>query len=427
MDEKDYKTSDRREFLKKASLISLSTIGLSYCGKENKIESKIYNDRELPGSSRIMSYRSLGKTGLKVSDISFGAGGLFDHKLALRAIELGVNYFDTAPDYGSGKSEINLGKALKEMSGSRNKVVITSKLCRLGGYPSHMYNEKKETYISAVEGSLKRLQTDYIDFILVHALGEKDSNSNEVNRLKDSEMLSAVEKLKKDGKIRYVGVSCHNYNAGLGGGVDYAIDSSKFDLVMLAYNFKGHASDRKTLASIIKLSRKAHNKGLAFVAMKTLKGAKGLDSSTLEGKGTYAQAAFKWVLSNPAISCLVVTMKDYDEINEYVKASGQKFSYNDKKILYQAASYLDKECQIGCSACEPACPEGVKVSDILRYNMYFKNYDQEKHAMLKYSYLPESMRVKKCNDCECACEKVCPYGVAVKSKLIEAHDNLSFA
>ena len=165
----------------------------------------------------------------------------------------------------------------------------------------------------------------------------------------------------------------------------------------------------------------------AVIAMKTLKGAKGLDPTILKGKGSFAQASFKWVLSNPAVSCLVVTMRDYEEINEYIKASGQKFSYNDKKVLYEAASYLDKECQIGCTACEKACPDGVKISDILRYNMYFKNYDQEKHAMIKYSYLPESMRVKDCNSCDPICEKACPYGVSVKAKLIEAHENLSFA
>ncbi|MDH5681214.1 MAG: aldo/keto reductase [Spirochaetota bacterium] len=416
------KHTNRRDFIKTASAITLGGLGLAACEDEKQP----VEDREAPGASRILSYRELGNTGLKASDISFGAGGLSNYRVALNAIDMGINYFDTAPDYGAGRSENTLGKAIKAMKQSRDKVIIATKMCHLGGYPSHMYNESTATYIKGVEDSLKRLQTDYIDFLFVHALGEKDTGSTEIARLKDEKMLEAVSRLKKQGKIRHLAVSCHNYKAGLDGGIDYAIDSGHYGLVMLAYSFKGHRADKENLNKVINISKKAKEKGVAFVAMKTLKGAKGVDPSLLRGKGTFAQASFKWVLDNPAVSCLVVTMRNMTDINEYVKASGKKFGQTDHEVLMKAAM-ADDNCQIGCTSCEPACDKGVKISDILRYNMYFTNYDQQKHAMEKYSYLPASNRADACGSCDAACEKACPYGVSVKEKLAEAHSNLVLA
>ncbi len=425
-------STDRRGFLKMASAISLGSLGLGYCStKENDLEQKPMTKQpatgsEEPGASRIISYRRLGRTGLRVSDISFGAGGLTNYRVALRAIQLGINYFDTAPDYVGGRSEKVLGQAIKASGVPRSRLVIATKFCYETGYPGHMYNESKETYMKAVNDCLKRLQTNYIDFVFVHALGEKDSGSPETYRLKDQNMLAAFRELKSQGKVRHLAVSCHNYTAAMKGGIDYAINSGNFDLIMLAYNFRGGSPDKQTLESVVNMSKKAYRKGVAFVAMKTLNGARGLDSEELKGKGTFAQAAFKWVLSNPAVGCLVVTMRNMSQIEEYVKASGQKFTYNDYQLLKQA-SLESKECQIGCTDCEKNCPKGVKIADILRYNIYFNYYDQEKYAMQKYSFLPASMRANNCDGCESPCQSSCAYGVNIKEQLAEAHANLSFA
>ncbi|MDH5682482.1 MAG: aldo/keto reductase, partial [Spirochaetota bacterium] len=109
------KNTNRRDFIKTASAITLGSLGLAACGDEKKP----VEEREAPGASRILSYRELGNTGLKASDISFGAGGLSNYRVALNAIDMGINYFDTAPDYGAGRSENTLGKAIKAMSHSR--------------------------------------------------------------------------------------------------------------------------------------------------------------------------------------------------------------------------------------------------------------------------------------------------------------------
>lgn len=399
---------DRRQFLRNTSLASLAFSGLSI------------NDSYADTKSKI-TYRKLGDTGLTASDISFGTSGSPSYKIILKAINMGINYFDTSPDYGSGRSESEIGKAVKIMDKKRDDIIITSKLCSTF---SHLYNENKVVYIKNVENSLKRLNTDYIDFLLIHALSGSGNS-----RLKDSNMLEAFEKLKKDGKVRYLGVSSHNYTATLDGGLDYAINSGQFKLIMPAYSFLGSfSSSEEYLPKIIDLSKRAEKKGVAFVAMKTLDGARGIDESKLAGKGTFAQSAFKWVLSNPSVSCLVVSIGNLSELKEYSKASGKKFSHLDRKNLKIWSDELKGECRIGCTQCESACPENVKVSDILRFDKYFRNYNQEKSAILQYtSLVKDKSPGLLCRNCSAPCEKLCSYEVKIKEKLFMAEANLTIS
>jgi aryl-alcohol dehydrogenase-like predicted oxidoreductase len=138
----------------------------------------------------VKSYRNIGKTGLKMSDISFGAGKLSAASMVLRAVDSGINYFDTAPDYG--QSEKTLGEAMGRLK--RDKVIITSKFCNPMPYPGHLpLGTKKKDYIASVEGSLSRMKTDYLDFIFVHAIGEMNKDfETEKKRLLDNEMLEAL-------------------------------------------------------------------------------------------------------------------------------------------------------------------------------------------------------------------------------------------
>src|SRR5208337_5587082 len=105
----------------------------------------------------VKSYRDIGKTGLKMSDISFGAGKLSAASMVLRAVDSGINYFDTAPDYG--QSEKTIGEAMGKIR--RDKIILTSKFCNPMPYPGHLpVGSKKKDYIAAAEGSLSRMKTD---------------------------------------------------------------------------------------------------------------------------------------------------------------------------------------------------------------------------------------------------------------------------
>src|SRR5262249_38739633 len=162
----------------------------------------------------------LGRTGMKISDISFGADRLSpgQEDLVRHAFDVGINYFDTAETYRGGDSETTLGKALR---GKGDKVFLKSKTLPQS-------KNGKPAMMQALEGSLRRLQTDYVDVYFNHAV-------NEVARLKNPEWYEFAEAAKKQGKIRFTGLSGHSGH--LIECLDYALDSNKFDVILCAYNF----------------------------------------------------------------------------------------------------------------------------------------------------------------------------------------------
>lgn len=391
----------RRDFIKFSGAGVAAGLGLLY-GRANAGENP-------PG---IKKYGRLGRTGLKMSDLSFGCGKLRSAALLARAVDLGVNYFDTAPDYG--QSESVLGELIKQ-SGKRDKMIITSKFCKPGGYPGHLDADASEQdYVEAVEGSLKRLNTDYLDIVCVHAMGEKGVKYEE--RLLAQNMLNAYEKLKKAGKVRYLGVSSHG-PARMEELLMKALTSGHFDIIMLAHNFMKFPKAPEVI-------QEAGKRDVGVVAMKTLAGAKDMG---LEPEGeSFPHAAFKWVLKNPSVAGLVVTINNTSELLHYVEASGKPFAGNSQSVLerYRIA-YSREYCRTGCGECLGSCPENVDIAGVLRQWIYFADYRDEKRAMESYARMePKSDR---CFDCSAApCQAACPYGLPVAELLRNAHEGLSF-
>lgn len=391
----------RRDFLK-ASFIATAAIA----GTPLTAESK----SEIP---KVKKQEEIGKTGLKMSDISYGTGGLPSSSMILRAIDRGINYFDTAPDYGP--SEKYIGQAMKKIQ--RDKIIIASKFCSPYSYPSHLpLGSSKKEYIKAVEDSLSKMKTDYMDFCLVHAIGEQSSSlDDEKKRLLSNEMLSAFHDLKKAGKVRFLGVSSHGPN-NLEELLMTAVKSGHFDMIMPSFNFM-------KFPKIPEVMKEAKKRGVGVIAMKTLAGAR--DAGIEDNGDTFAPAAFKWVLKHPEVNGLVISIKSISNLNLYLSASGQKFTAADGKILEQYAKQFGSEyCRTGCNDCEANCREGVAIATTLRYQMYFRDYGQEKKAIEYYAKL--ETKAEKCTSCENkTCDSSCPYGLPVSALLGEAHDNLT--
>ncbi len=367
-----------------------------------------------PEKPTIRRYRKLGKTDIKMSDISFGTGKLPSPSMVLRAIDRGVNYFDTAPDYGSAEDYI--GGAMNRIQ--RDKIYIASKFCTPPTYPSHLpLGSRKRDYIAAVEGSLSRMKTDYLDVCFVHAIGEMSKKREaEKKRLFDPELLAAVEALKKDGKIRYLAVSSHGPDNMEDLLLD-AVQSGHYDAIMMAFNFMKFPRAPEVF-------KEAHQQGVGVIAMKTLSGAKDM---SLDFKGApFAPAAFKWVLNHPEVDGLVITIKSVDDLDLFLRASGETPTAADRRVLERyAARYGTLYCRTGCNRCESACAAGVPVATTLRYEMYFRDYGMEKRAMRSYAALTRD--ATSCLDCEAPhCTHACPYGLPVQALLRAAHDDLSF-
>lgn len=355
--------------------------------------------------SRIKSYRRLGRTNAMVSDISLGSGRINNADVARLALERGVTYFDTAPDYSDSASERILGEAMK---GHRDKLFLATKFCRPDG---HLHNDTPvPEIIQAVEGSLQRLQTDHVDLIHIHSC-------DRIDRLMAPNIHEAFDRLKEQGKVRFLGVSTHTPN--LEEVANKAIDSGRFDVMMLAYHFGmwptfGHILDKA----------KEHDVGV--VAMKTLKGAKHTNLADFRQEASaYSQSAFRWVLSNPAVACLVISFYELQQIDEYLYASGTAVRDTDVALLerYDQLTAGDY-CQPHCGVCLGSCPEKLAINDVLRHRMYFKDYGWEKEGMRLYSKLERDASL--CVDCSAPCTGTCPIGVPIREKMLDAHYNLTF-
>jgi predicted aldo/keto reductase-like oxidoreductase len=415
----------RRDFLKTSALATAA------------IASSPLQVKATAEKPTIRKYQELGTTGLKMSDISLGCGGLPSPSMVLRAIDRGINYLDTAPDYG--QSEKYIGEAMKKIQ--RDKIILASKMCRPARRGHLTPGSREKDYIEAVEGSLSRLNTDYLDICFVHSVGSLSQDfQEEQNRLLDGEMLLAAEALKKAGKIRFLAASSHGPH-NMEKLLLAAVKSGHFDVIMPSFNFmmfpnvpavleeakqaikSNVRKDRSGLDST-DLLKEAKAKGVGVVAMKTLAGARDL---TFESDGKpFQPAAFKWTLSYPEISGLVVTIKTVSQLDLYLTASGERMTAADGKILDLYAQRFGKEyCRTGCGHCESKCPRGVEIANSLRYQMYFRDYGMEKKAM--ESYVSLGKNAQACLHCEQElCAEECPHGLPIRKLLREAHKALLF-
>jgi predicted aldo/keto reductase-like oxidoreductase len=339
-----------------------------------------------------------------MSDISFGSAGLREPDVLRAALDRGINYVDTSPDYSDAQSEHSVGVAVK---GRRDKVFIASKFCTP---KDHLDKDTPvPDIIEAVEESLKRLDTDYVDLIHIHAC-------NDLDRLMAPTFHEAFDKLQQAGKARFMGVSSHTPE--LETVMTKAVDSGRFDVIMTAYNF----ANWPTLDEIMV---RAHKAGVGVVAMKTLKGAYHtvLGDFTPDERNSFAQAAFKWVNTNPQVSGLVVTITKPAQLDEFLFASGKRAEPADLVLLEKYDRLIANEyCRPGCGECLDSCPAGLPIDDVLRYTMYFDTYGQEREAMKRYGEMTarKGHGAELCASCAAPCEQSCPYELPIKKKMARA-------
>jgi predicted aldo/keto reductase-like oxidoreductase len=315
----------------------------------------------------VRRYAPLGSTGMKIADISFGSSRTRDANVVRHAFARGINYFDSAERY-------------------------------------------------PLEGSLRRLRTDYVDVYFNHAV-------NDVARMRNEEWHEFTELAKKQGKIRFRGISGH---AGrLVECLNFALDQQLVDVILVAYNFGQDPAFYERLKKpfdfvslqpdLPPVLARAHKEGVGVVAMKTLMGARLNDMRPYEKNGaTFSQAAFRWVLSNPDVDALVVSMTKPEQVDEYLRASGaERVGRNELRLLEgYAARNGARYCQHGCSVCEESCPDAVAISEVLRTRMYDVDYGDRELARRDYAQLGAA--ASPCLGCDApACAGACPNGLPI--------------
>ncbi len=392
---------NRRKFLKSTAALSASV----------PVTSVFANDAE------IKRYVKLGKTGLEISEIGFGSSSLQSEGLVSHALDRGVTYFDTAESYRFGWSEEAMGRDLK---GHRQKIVLASKTKAQSG-------STEARIMEALEGSLKRLQTDYLDIYFNHAV-------NRVDRMQNDAWANFTEKAIRQGKIRYRGMSGHG--SRLAQCLEYSIDNDLVDVILCAYNF-GEDPDliarlRNTFhfaanqSDLPPVLDKARDKNIGVIAMKTLMGARLNDMRKFEAEGrTYAQAALRWVLSSPRVDAAVISMTSTGKINEYIGASTQEDEVvGDAGMLGRyAALQSGRYCHHGCNKCEGACPHEVDIPEVLRTRMYDVDYGNKALAVEDYTRLGAA--ASACLGCgNQVCSGACPYDVPIPEFTVDAAKRL---
>lgn len=330
-------------------------------------------------------FRTLGRTGLKVTAVSYGTMLTPEHEVIRAGIDMGINYLDTARRYLGGRSEEIVSRAVE---GMRDKVYISTK--------SH--GQTAEEVATDAETSLRSLRTDYIDVLYLH-------NLIDTKRALDPEIRSTLLKLKKQGKVRFVGVSTHTNQAEVVNGV--IDDPDKFfDVVLVGYNFKTDPSVKQAIA-------RAHGAGIGVVAMKTQAGGY---ATTEMGRVSPHQAALKWVLQDPNVSAAIPGMKTLAHLEELVSVMGMKLTRADERVLTRYGEAIGPYyCRL-CGECEKTCPRGVEISTVNRALMYAEGYGE--HALGQATFREASFAFR-CADCR-GCVARCAKGLDIAEKMRHA-------
>jgi predicted aldo/keto reductase-like oxidoreductase len=314
-----------------------------------------------------------------------------------RAADIGINYFDTARGYQSGNCERMVGAALKNY---RKKIILSTK----------SQGRDRATLLEHLETSLRELQTDYIDIWYLHA---KSKPADVLD-----EMLEVQNQAKKQGKIRFAGISTH---AGQKELVPHVIGLRHFDVLLTSYNFAMDPAMESLIAS-------AADAGLGVVGMKVMAGgqrrsASGSSDRTREvlSRDGAMLAALKWSLRNRNVHTTIPSITDMDQLDENLRAMGDPFNATDEKILAARLQQIRPEYCRMCGSCAGTCSKGLPVADVLRFLMYADSYGEFALGLSEYRGLPAELASVRCGDCP-QCSVHCPNGVQVVQRLSRAQE-----
>jgi predicted aldo/keto reductase-like oxidoreductase len=258
-----------------------------------------------------------------------------------------------------------------------------------------------------MDESLKALKTDYVDIWHLHSRDTPDTITDEA--------VEACETLKKQGKTRFIGVSTHAVHTV----ADRILEIGEFDVVQTTYSYAiGGAPLRQEAIA------RLYAAGIGMVAMKVIIAVAGFIPRDIDLPKEGPLAAIKWVLLNPAISTTVPYVKNTAELEMNVRAMKESYTPQDENMLYTRNQEIQSLYCRMCYECKEKCPNGVPVTDELRflaYNDFGGNMDQ---AQENFRRLPETIRRVRCSDCS-SCAIQCPNGVDVQNRLIRAQELLA--
>ncbi|MDF2608714.1 MAG: aldo/keto reductase [Lachnospiraceae bacterium] len=363
------------------------------------------------------------KNGDELSILGFGCmrlptkGGNIDEPRAIAmvrdSIEKGINYFDTAYFYHSGKSESFLGKALS--NGYREQVKIATKLP-----PFMVYKLEHAKKIFATQ--LEKLQTDYIDYYLLHMLTDKPM----FDRMVSLGVLEWLEQLKAEGKIKNLGFSFH------GGKTDFEliIKAYPWDFCQIQYNYLDE--NNQATKSGLQL---AASMGIPVIVMEPLRGGRlvnHLPAKVTQAFNSYdkerssVEWALRWVWNHPEVHVVLSGMSTEDQIADNVRIAEDAYPNSLTKeeldIFEKVKTTMGELTKVSCTACGYCmpCPAGVNIPGC--FSVYNDKYLLgDKSVRWKYMQTLGALSEKPANASQCVfcgkCESHCPQNIQIRKEL----------
>jgi len=341
--------------------------------------------------------RTLGRTGIKIPVISMGANSE-DKALYTAALDAGLTHIDTGNSYLRGRHEELVAEVIKGRP--RDSLVMCTKVYvrydqKTGLFPA---GTTGEIFLKPFEESMKRLGVKHLDILYLHDAARAGAATY-------GPILETMQKIKKDGKTRFLGLSVHTNEPEV---IRAAADCKVYDVILTSYNFKQpHVAEVK---DAIAYAAKA---GLGIVAMKTQAGVF-LDKE--QTKPINHRAAIKWVLSDTNVHTTIPGFENFEQMELFLSVMG------DLTLTPQEKADLDSaKVQAGlycaqCGECLPQCPKGVLVPTYMRAFMYAYGYRKPGKAK---ETIAETMPAElPCSYCS-SCKVSCVMGFDVKGRLMD--------
>lgn len=371
-----------------------------------------------------MEKRKMENLGIETSLLGFGcmrfpvcADGKIDEPEAERmldkAIAEGVNYIDTAYPYHDGQSEIVVGKILKKYERSSFYLATKLPLWKV---------EKKEDIRAIFEEQLEKLQTDYIDFYLMHAVGKE-----RWDKMLEIGCIDELEKLKAEGKIKYLGFSFHDsYEV-----FEEVINYRDWDFAQIQFNYMDAEEQAGTRGYEL-----AVKKGVPLIIMEPVKGGSLARFAEdimgrfrqLDADASASSFALRWVGSFPGVKVILSGMSTMEQVEDNLKTFTpfKPLSQEERAVVEDVAATIKSRVQNGCTGCRYCmpCPAGVDIPGCFAawntYHMY-QNYNVVKWRWEK-EIGPEH-QAKNCIKCG-KCEAACPQKLSIREDLVKVQEDL---
>jgi len=385
----DRKVIGRRDFMKStlAGFGGLFFLPSNAKGQESKVI-------ELKGKERKFVYRTLGKTGIKLPVINMGVMNTNNPNLVRAALDSGVVMLDSAQTYQRGQNEGMIGEVLKGRP--RDYYVLATKARLPSNQTTGLYTEEatEDAFLKKVDLSLRNLGLEYVDIYYHHNVSKRESALYEP-------ILKALEKIKKEGKARFVGITTHTNEPEV---IHAAVDSKIYDVILTSYNFQ-----QKHYVEVREAIARAAHAGIGVVGMKAIRGGS-RQTPTVKNAG----AALKWVLQDPNVHTIVPGYITFEEMNIALSVMEDlTLSDSEKKDLQKEASLPGLYCQ-GCRQCLGQCPEHLPIPDLMRAYMY--TYGYRNLTLAQDLLLSLNLPTRICRDCS-LCPVKCSIGFNVSAKI----------